>query len=197
MNRSPLWLATVTMVLASAGGVQADLIAGQDIIAAPASVLDVAPGWTNNQQQAFNERQGVTLAADLAVDGGWIPSGTVVDSHMIFLNPAVGDRNAFDQNVLWTFSDVVLGVMSDRRGRLERASSAILGAPGTTYPGAFAYRGLERRDSYTVVGNTIRVSMLVSQPGDWMRVITAPAPGSLLLGLLGMTICRWMRRPLA
>lgn len=197
MNRSPLWLTAVTVVFASAGNVQADLIAGQDIIAAPASVLDNAPGWTNNLQQAFNERQGVTLAADLAVDGGWIAGGTVVDSHMIFLNTAIGDRNAFDQNVLWTFSDVVLGVMSDRRGRLERASNAILGAPGTMYPGAFDYRGLERRDSYTIVGNTITVSMLVSQPGDWIRVITAAAPGSLLLGVLGVSICGWIRRRIA
>ena len=83
--------------------------------------------------------------------------------------------------------------MVARAGRLERASSRFLGAIGTKYPGAFSNRGLERRDSYSIVGNTITVTMLVAEPGDWIRVLTAPAPCSLLLGLLGMSVFGWMR----
>ncbi len=159
-----------------AGQARAELIAGQDIIAAPASIVDDPPGAVNTAQQAFNEQQGVTLPANLAVDGGFIPAGTVVDSHMIFLNTD-GPTEASDQGVLWTFDGPVLGVMSDGTGALEVASSALLGAVGTTYPAApFPARGLEAGDpldNYTVAANTITVGMHVTEPGDWIRVVTS------------------------
>ncbi|MBK7929710.1 MAG: hypothetical protein IPJ98_20185 [Bryobacterales bacterium] len=58
------------------------------IIAAPASVVDDAPGATNCAQQGFDEQQGLLLAANLDTDA-WHKqhlAGTVVNSHMIFLN---------------------------------------------------------------------------------------------------------------
>ena len=39
------------------------LISGQDIILAPASVIDDPPGATNSHQQAFNERLGEILSS--------------------------------------------------------------------------------------------------------------------------------------
>lgn len=160
-------------LIAMAGQANAALTGGPDIILAPASVEDDAPGAENTNQQAFNEQQGVLLAAAVDVDGGSIPAGTWVNSHMIFLNTASGSASDLDK--VWTFDGPVLGVMSDRGGALEAASSSILGASGTTYPGAFGLRGLEGNgnDGYVVAGSQITVSMNVAEPGDWIRVVTA------------------------
>ncbi len=167
-------VALLAALFTSEGQAKAQLIAGQDIIAAPASIIDDPPGATNDHQQAFDERQCVKLTAPLDVDGGSIAAGTLVDSHMIFLNTE-GTTNVSDQNVAWTFDGAVLGVMSDVGGTLEAASSALLGAVGTTYPAAFPARGLESDplDNYTVAANAITVGMHVTEPGDWIRVVTA------------------------
>lgn len=180
------------LVFAAPGLSVAAVISGPDIIAAPASVIDDPPGATNTNQQAFNERQSVLLASDLAVDGGTISAGTRVNSHMIFLNTR-GTGRTRDLNVTWGFDGAILGVMSDSGGNLEAASNAILGAPGTFYPGSFATRGFESDDSYTINGNLLTVSMTVTEPGDWIRVVSAvPVPaavwflGSGLVALVGV-----------
>ena len=163
----------VVVLFVMTGQASALLVGGPDILLpAPNNVIDDPPGATNTHQQAFNERQGVTLLANLAVDDGVIPAGTVVDSHMIFLNTD-GNVTVYDYGVAWTFNGLILGVMSDGTGSLEVASSPILGAVGTTYPAApFSARGMESDDGYVVSGNTITVDMGVSEPGDWIRVIT-------------------------
>lgn len=160
------------------------------IIAAPTSVADDAPGaeTPTDTQFGFDEQQNVLLGSALSINGGSIAAGTVVSSHMIFLNTAgtvFGGATA-----RWVFDGVILGVMSDSGGTLEAASSALLGASGTFYPGAFAARGLEGGDSYSFAAgsNILSVTMQVTEPGDWIRVITAaravPEPGTL--GLLGI-----------
>lgn len=152
-------------------------------IGAPADVGNSGAGALG--MLGFDELQGVTLGAALAVDGGFIAAGTVVDSHMIFLNrpdTAISSINHGTSGlgpVEWTFSGMILGVMSDNGGGLEAASNAILGAPGTSYPGGFINRGFEptNPDFYTILSaDTLGVGMLVSQPGDWIRVVTAPVP---------------------
>jgi hypothetical protein len=178
------------------------IIAGPDIIAAPPSVIDDPPGAVNDHQQGFNEQQSVLLAIALAVDGGLIPAGTLISSHMIFLNT---DGSVFATDTgTWSFDGLILGVMSDNGGALEAASSALLGALGTIYPGAFANRGLEANDSYIVAGNIITLADSVTEPGDWIRVITlatpVPEPSTLLLlavsvaSLAGITWLRSRRR---
>jgi hypothetical protein len=119
---------------------------------------------------------------------------------MIFLNTGPGDDPTLNRHVevTWTFSGPVLGVMSDTGGTLEAASSALLGASGTSYPSALAHRGLEDRDSYTITGNRVVVTMRVAEPGDWIRVVTAntpePTSGLVFGGLFGIALLMQGRR---
>ena len=153
-----------------------DALTGGPIISPPASVA--ATGYTNTSPEGFDEEQGVVLSAGVEVDpgGAFIPSGTTVDSHMILLN--TGGPAAGGTPVAFCFDGIVIGVMSDEDGVFEAASNGELGLPPatTTYPGSFRYRGLELSlgDGYTVRTNTIEVTMNVTSPGDWIRVVTDP-----------------------
>jgi hypothetical protein len=144
-----------------------------EIIAPPTDVLNDTV--TNLAQQGFDEVQGVVTSADYNYDDGVIPAGTLVDSHMIFLNAPPGP-NIYqrDGGVTWTFSGPIIGVMSDSNGNYEVASTPELGAPGTNYPAVgFAARGLDSGDSYTISGNQLILGMGVDpDAGDWIRVVT-------------------------
>lgn len=162
---------TITLLLAAAflSSSAHALIVSTDvgaIISAPATTANDAN--VLNQQQGFNEKQGVLLATNLLVDGGFVAAGTLVNSHMIFLDIGSG---GFTQIANWTFDGTILGVMSDLNGSLESSSNILLGATGTTY-GSYNNRGLEDNDDYVISGNQLNVTMRVSQPGDWIRVIT-------------------------
>lgn len=170
------------------------------IIAAPADALDDIV--TNTGMEGFDEAQGVVLGSAVLIDGGGsIAAGTRVDSHMIFLNTE-GNTRASHREVVWTFSGRILGIMSDSGGNLEAASTPQLGAPGTNYtvtfggsgPAApFPARGLEASgiDGYSIVDPfSLLVTMEVTEPGDWIRVVTeaavVPVPASVPLLLTGI-----------
>lgn len=200
--KKQLTVVLTAALLAFASESQALLISGGEIISAPAFAIDDAPGAENRHQQGFNERQGVVLpSAIVATWGGTIPAGTVVDSHMIFLNTP-GNASATDTQT-WSFSGTILGIMHNAGGTHEANTSALLGAVGTVYPSAFGNRGLESGDSILwVTGNEFRVRMQVTEPGDWIRVITASVPSagvpdagtSLALMGLGVAALALVRR---
>jgi hypothetical protein len=175
------------------------------IIPGPGEVTDTV--GTNSGQQGFDEEQGVLTSSVYLTDQGSIAARTRVDSHMIFLN-SPDDDSPYDLiehfNVLWTFDGAILGVMSDQSGTYEGASTPQLGLSGTTYD-IFSNRGLEDNDAnegYVLMGalgvaNSMTVDMRVTQPGDWIRVVTqssvVPVPaaiwlfGTALLGFVGMS----------
>lgn len=182
---------------------QAAIVSGPDIIAA-VSVQEDSP--TNTAQQGFNEKQGVILTSDIAVDGGTIAKGMKVDSHLIFLNTKTG--SAYDRQK-WVFSGTILGVMSQQNGNMLMNSNSQLAAfnnyfaiPGLGTLGPFSAQGLEQmnleainQDGYAVSGNMLDLAMYVKEPGDWVRVVTVsevPVPAALwlfapaLAGLVGL-----------
>ncbi|MDQ8200499.1 VPDSG-CTERM sorting domain-containing protein [Pelagicoccus enzymogenes] len=194
INKNTLLAAALIAAASLANSAQA-LILSTDtgsIISAPSSTA--AHQTEANVQQGFNEKQGVTLISNLAVDGGSIAAGTKVDSHMIFLDTIGSQR--ITHLAKWIFDGKILGVMSDANGNLEAASNSLLGAVGTTYPGSFSARGFENSndDWYSINGNELTVSMRVTSPSDWIRVVTqvpdasstAILMGFSLLGLVGL-----------
>lgn len=201
--------------LISVAGPASSMGAAAAIIAAPAHALDDVIAAT--AMQGFNEAQGLTTSVLHATDGGSIAAGTRVDSHMIFLN-SQGTANLSHFGVIWTFSEAIIGIMSDGGGLLEAASTFELGAPGTNYTAVFGgsgpaapfpARGLEGNngsglggDGYQLLApNVLRVGMNVSEPGDWIRVVTRAAvvhePGTwalVLLGAFGILVSRRRQR---
>jgi hypothetical protein len=187
------------------------------IIAAPLHALDDIV--TNTGMEGFDEAQSVLTSVPHVIDGGgFIPVNSLVDSHMIFLNSAgSGSLSHFD--VVYTFDGPIIGVMSDTGGAFEAASTFELGNPATNYtvtfvgsgPAApFGARGIEGNtspsgpfpnDGYLISADfmSITVGMSVSEPGDWIRVVTRPVPepGTVLLmslGLFGLGLAGSRRR---
>lgn len=177
------------------------LVSGPDIIAA-VSIQEDSP--TNTHQQGFDENQSVLINRNIQVDQGIILAGTLVSSHIIFLNTA---NNQFAADLqTWEFDTDILGIMSDRQGR-KMARSNDLFAPFNDYFTSqnnslpFKFAGLESNsDYYSFNGRFLDLYMQVTEPGDWIRVLTVGQPpvsqvplpgavwlfGSCLLGLASM-----------
>ncbi len=203
-------IACLALSLAGFTPVYADIVSvigpPSSLGAAPAKIAP--PSDALNQcatfpgQVGFDEAQGVVTPVPFSADDAVvIPAGSLVDSHMIFLNIGV-PGGATHTSVVWTFRRPIIAVMSDSGGVNEAASTPTLGAATTNYTGPptvacvpfgpvgaapYAARGLETTlaafpfthtacgadDCYTVVGGTsLLVSMGVTQPGDHIRVVT-------------------------
>ena len=182
------------------------------LITAPIDVLE--DGTANNGQQGFDEQQNIVTSTaysyfDNSLVTQTLAAGSRISSHMIFLNTA-GNGVTKHGGVVWTFLGNIIGVMADRNGTMEIASSGELGAAGTTYEmgngTSLSARGMENTngtqtnaDSFSFVGSVLTLEMYVSEPGDWIRVITAappavPIPAGLPLVLTGLGVFGLMRR---
>lgn len=193
-NKLTIAAVSVVLGMAAASPAQAAILGASEggiIIDAPDSTAVNAT--VSDLMQGFNEKQNVFLQEDLEVDfNNFIAAGTEVNSHMIFLDGP--GRIRTEQTAEWLFDGEILGIMSDPSGNLEAASNSILGAQGTQY-GSFRARGLEagsERNGYSVDGNKLNLTMAVTSPGDWIRVVTkanptqsVPEPASIL-GLLAV-----------
>lgn len=168
------------------------------IIDAPDSVL--SDGITSPLMLGFNEKQGVLLTDDLMVNAdsrrsrlnpnvgeiinfdGVIAAGTKVNSHLILFNPQTTTTTT--AKATWQFNGKILGIMADRPGLLEVASTPILGSLTTLYPDArIGARGLDPvGDSYQLIDSyTLELSLSANRPGDYIRVVTeVPEPMTIL-----------------
>jgi len=157
---------------------------------------------TNTLQQGFNEKQGVDITGTIDIDGGTL-SNVKVDSHLIFLNTASG---SLDTDADWTFDGLIVGVLSDQDGVYMTDTDGQFAAFSdyftTGTPAPFITQGLESNDSYSIAGNVLSMNMRVSEPGDWVRVVTVsavPIPAAALLfapALLGfMGLRRKPKKP--
>jgi len=197
-------LTASTVLLGALSNAEASLVsvAGPNSSRGAAPAIILAPATLNNDvafnlgQQGFDERQCVLLPSSLEVDDGIIAAGTLVSSHMIFMNQQNNTTGGTDHTgVEWTFDGLILGVMSDNNGNLEAASTPILGAPASGYGAPFNNRGLESNDSYSFLGNVLTFNSHITQPGDWIRVVTAAqcvpdatGLGTAALGFLSLLI---------
>ena len=90
-------------------------------------------------------------------------------SHLIAFDPA----NQQTINTSITFGSNIVAVIHSSSG-LE-GSNSVFGAAGIKYD-IVKYSGLDNvgggYDSYTVLGNTIKLNLRASDPGDYIRVIT-------------------------
>ena len=119
----------VDAALIGVAGPNSSLGVAPAIIAAPLNILD--DNVVNEGMQGFDEAQGVLTSVAHAIDGGgFIAAGSLVDSHMIFLNNR-GQAGLVHNEVTWSFDGTIIGVMSDVDGNLEAASSFELGNPST------------------------------------------------------------------
>ncbi|GAA0487365.1 hypothetical protein GCM10009096_32800 [Parasphingorhabdus litoris] len=150
--------------------------------------LNPMPGFNvgnNNQQSlnlfAFDEQQNVTLGAAI----GGLAAGTVVNSHYVFFDSGPSRRAIgyvdFDSDIL-----AVLDAKSDMD-----LTDASLGNPNVNYI-SVALRGLEGADSFNVMGDRLNVNFRASDPGDYIRVLTAapavpePATWAMMIGGFGL-----------
>jgi len=122
--------------------------------------------------------------------------GTIVRSHYIHFDAPPGGSGAIQGFV--KFDRPIIGVIVlNTPGFRFLDDSDFLGAP-TLFTSGSDFRGMEMvNDSFTITvsGDTIQFSMGISQPGDFIRVLTegdVPAPGVLSLG--GLSLLGFSRR---
>ena len=141
---------------------------------------------------AFDEAQGVTLSAAVAVDGvnpgtytsfpngtAKVAAGTVVDSHLIHSD--IPSRNYTARRTgSVTFGNTIVGVIASTA---SLAASDNLGAPGTLYAGTTQWRGLESGEFGSSLGDKFTISAdgktlsfdIQTYVMDEIRVLTAPS----------------------
>ncbi len=201
--------AAATLVAISHGAIIG--VAGQALqISQPSDAqLDVLTNTTT--AFCWNELQDVALSQDVWVNahspGGYATSGSLVHtqilqgtrvrSHFIHFDAPPGGSGSIQGFV--KFDRPIIGVIVlNLPGFRHLDDSDFLGAPTLFTHGADA-RGMEMgTDSFTILGSgdTIQFSMGISQPGDFIRVLTegdVPAPGTMTIAAMA-ALCSARRR---
>jgi len=126
-----------------------------------------------------------------------IAQGTFIRSHYIHFDAPPGGSGAIQGFV--KFDRPIIGVIVlNTPGFRHLDDSDFLGAP-TLFTSGSDFRGMEMvNDSFTITvsGDTLQFSMGISQPGDFIRVLTegdVPAPSALSLAGFAM-LCVARRR---
>lgn len=166
----------------------------------PPSDVTLGALESNTEIQVFDEVQGLTLAADLAVNfggvGGVISAGTMINSHFVHKDSI--DSNDVTLGGTATFDEIILGIIASP-GNLN-ASDPILGLAGTNYPTGLNMRGTlfnEIGDSIAFADNILTITLRSASRPDQLRVITpapVPLPPAVLLLGSGMIVFGWLTR---
>lgn len=201
-------LLTASAVLA-AGSAQAGIISVSGAalqIGSPASVVPNA-GYENFTRAAvFAERQDVVLTqaaqlnattpglfdslADLTP--GALAIGTLVSSYYLHADPVGASGTVYTYIGSVTFDSDILGIAALNA---ELLGTNLLGAPGTTYPGAATVNGLDYADGtdwFSISGDrrTLSFRLAAWAGADALRVVTegnaVPEPGALGLASLAL-----------
>jgi hypothetical protein len=156
--------------------------------------------------RVWNEQQAVAVrAGGLTVDHDGTPglvnnnsmlsdiviaAGQIVSSHYIHFD-SPGTVSASAKGFV-TFDQDIIGVIvrgdrrDDGRNRLDQSDWL---SSGTLYSDGVRNRGMElsQGEFFQISPNrrTLAFSFNISNPGDFVRVITVPSPGSAALAVLG------------
>lgn len=164
----------------------------------------------------WNESQGYTLTSNLKLDAtasgvytgsADLPSiqpelaaGTIVNSHYIHFDSPASAAGTASGSI--TLGEDILGVivLGDAASTPKTLDLSDYLSFGTTYDDNLTNRGLEMdtADLFSISADrrTLSYAFAITQPGDRIRVVTAPEPVSILgmVGGIGMLIAARRRK---
>jgi hypothetical protein len=183
---------TVLVVAVIGSTAQAAIVGttGNIVQIAPPPSVQLGQLESNDHAVAFDEQQGVTLAANLPVDitvpgtyddpnaltPGVIPAGTVVNSQFIHsdnVGSGKGTKATFDGSVQVEGDILGISVLNDSLD----AGDPLVGAPGTIYPTGTVSRKLALDPTKDIVtfepdGTTVSVHLETTFHADQIRIIS-------------------------
>ena len=153
-------------------------------------LVSAATGESNTLINFFTERTNYVLPTTTPIDitpgssfpktftesgllaPGTLSAGTAVDSYFMYSNPVGQSQKLYPYTATLTFDAPILGVIVTTS--TLSATSASLGAPGTTYqtPGGLEDDG-DGDSVELVAASTIHVEFFTAQDIDSIRIITA------------------------
>lgn len=217
-NRSASLLAL--FAVASASNAALVSVSGQGVLDAPDAAVGYTPNFFDEPASSavihgWDEAQGYVLTQNLLVDittqsatayaspfvseEAVIAAGTTVNSHTLYFDPL----SAASAVATFTFDGAILGIiaLSGTSASNDKllASDYLIPASipvANVASGHFNARGLEFGPESVLFNtpNALTVDLRASNPGDQIRVITAPVPEPASLGALAIGLAAFFRR---